>query len=81
MRTVVITGSASGIGQVTAEKLTALGDRVIGVDLHNAAINADLTADAGRTHMVVRVRELATARLTQSLPMPAWPYPFPQLLA
>lgn len=48
---------------LTAEKLTALGDRVIGVDLHNADINADLTnadltTDDGRTHMVDRVREL-----------------------
>lgn len=59
MRTVVITGSASGIGQVTAQMLTALGHRVIGVDLHNADINVDLTTLDGRQHMIDQVRELA----------------------
>lgn len=63
MRTVVVTGSASGIGQVTAEKLTALGDRVIGVDLHNADINVDLTTSNGRTHLVDRVRELTDGKI------------------
>lgn len=63
MRTVIITGSASGIGQATAEKLTALGDRVIGVDLHNADINVDLTTDDGRKTMVERVRELTDGRI------------------
>lgn len=63
MRTVIVTGSASGIGQVTAEKLSALGDRVIGVDLHNADINVDLTTDIGRTNMVDQVRELTGGKI------------------
>ena len=43
MRTVVITGSASGIGLATAEILRDRGDRVIGVDLHDAEVVADLS--------------------------------------
>lgn len=58
-RTIVITGAASGIGKATAEMLTARGDRVIGVDLASTDIDADLTTQEGRDHMVARVRELS----------------------
>jgi NAD(P)-dependent dehydrogenase (short-subunit alcohol dehydrogenase family) len=47
-RTYVITGSASGIGQATAEKLKSLGNTVIGVDIHNADVVADLSKPQGR---------------------------------
>lgn len=47
---VVVTGSASGIGQATKSLLECRGDHVIGVDLHDADIEADLsTADGRRT--------------------------------
>ena len=59
MRTVVITGSASGIGFATAAILRDLGDRVIGVDVHDADVTADLTTARGRTAMVEGVRELS----------------------
>lgn len=59
MRTVVITGSASGIGLATAEILRDRGDRVIGVDLHDAEVVADLTTAEGRTALVERVSELS----------------------
>ena len=59
MRTVVITGSASGIGLATAGILQAAGDRVIGVDLHDADITVDLTTTDGRAAMVEQVRELS----------------------
>ncbi|MBW8752524.1 MAG: reductase, partial [Propionibacteriales bacterium] len=46
MRTYVVSGAASGIGAATAALLTSGGDRVIGVDLHGADVQADLaTAD------------------------------------
>jgi len=58
-RTIVITGSASGIGRATAERCAAAGDRVIGVDLRGADIEIDLGAAAGRTRLVEEVGRLA----------------------
>jgi NAD(P)-dependent dehydrogenase (short-subunit alcohol dehydrogenase family) len=57
-RTYLITGSASGIGRATFELLTGQGHRVIGVDLHDAEVVADLATAAGRAAMVERVNEL-----------------------
>jgi NAD(P)-dependent dehydrogenase (short-subunit alcohol dehydrogenase family) len=59
MRTVVITGSASGIGLATAEILRDRGDRVIGVDLHDADVVADLSTVSGRAAMVEQVWDLS----------------------
>jgi NAD(P)-dependent dehydrogenase (short-subunit alcohol dehydrogenase family) len=58
-RTVVVTGSASGIGAATCEYLAARGNRVIGVDLQDADIDTDLGTAEGRALMVDRVRDLA----------------------
>ncbi len=58
MRTVVVTGSASGIGQALAELLGSRGDRVVGVDLHDADVTVDLTSPDGRSDLVARVRDL-----------------------
>src|SRR5262249_35685300 len=49
MRTIVVTGSASGIGAAVRARLTAAGDTVIGVDLREAEVRADLASAAGRT--------------------------------
>src|SRR4051812_19627389 len=48
MRTVVITGSASGMGAVTKARLEAAGDKVIGVDIKDADVVADLGTSEGR---------------------------------
>lgn len=59
MRTIVVTGAASGIGQTLAGILTERGDRVISVDLHDADVTVDLTTSEGRTALVEGVRELS----------------------
>lgn len=58
MRTIVVTGSASGIGKALTETLQAHGDRVVGVDIHDADVTVDLTTAQGRTELVDRVTEL-----------------------
>jgi NAD(P)-dependent dehydrogenase (short-subunit alcohol dehydrogenase family) len=63
MRTIAVTGSASGIGAATVALLRANGNRVIGVDLHDAEIEADLSTSAGRTEAIRGVRSLADGTL------------------
>lgn len=58
-RTYVVTGAASGIGAATAALLTGQGHRVIGIDLHDADITADLTTHEGREALVGHVSELS----------------------
>lgn len=48
MSTYLVTGSASGMGRATADRLVANGHSVIGVDLNNADICADLSTPEGR---------------------------------
>src|SRR5215211_4479704 len=63
MRTIAITGSASGMGAALGERLAAAGDRVIGVDLRNADVEADLGTPAGRAAAIERVTELSGGAL------------------
>ena len=56
-RVSVVTGAASGIGKATAELLRSRGERVIGVDLHDTDITADLSSQAGIDAMVAAVAE------------------------
>ncbi len=58
-RTYVVTGAASGIGKATAELLTQRGNRVIGVDIHDADVVVDLSTEEGRSALVTRVTELS----------------------
>jgi len=55
MRTIVITGSAGGIGSATRVRLEKEGCRVIGVDVRDAEIVADLSSAPGRDAMVEAV--------------------------
>jgi len=48
MGTFAITGSASGMGAATSARLQSDGHRVIGVDLHDADVTADLATADGR---------------------------------
>ena len=54
-RTTVITGSASGIGAALRRRLEAEGERVVGVDLVDAEVIADLATPEGRAAMVADV--------------------------
>lgn len=58
-RTILVTGSASGIGAATVARLRKRGNHVIGVDLRNAEIETDLATPEGRTKLVEAVARLA----------------------
>jgi NAD(P)-dependent dehydrogenase (short-subunit alcohol dehydrogenase family) len=55
--TVVVTGSASGIGAATAARLARDGHRVIGVDVHDADVVADLSTPDGRSAVLAAITE------------------------
>lgn len=63
MRTVCITGSASGLGAATRARLERDGQRIIGVDLHDAEVVADLSTPEGRDAMVAGVTEASGGTL------------------
>jgi NAD(P)-dependent dehydrogenase (short-subunit alcohol dehydrogenase family) len=63
MRTVAVTGSASGIGAATAERLEKGGCRVIRVDWKGGDVVADLGTREGRERAIGGVRRLAGDRL------------------
>jgi NAD(P)-dependent dehydrogenase (short-subunit alcohol dehydrogenase family) len=55
MGTIVITGSAGGIGSATRARLEKDGHQVIGVDVRDAEVIADLSTPAGRDAMIAGV--------------------------
>jgi Dehydrogenases with different specificities (related to short-chain alcohol dehydrogenases) len=63
MSTYAVTGSASGMGKATADKLRAAGHTVIGVDLRDADIVADLSTPEGRRAAAEGVLERANGTL------------------
>lgn len=82
-KTIVITGAASGIGRATRETLAAAGHRVIGVDLRDVEVIADLSTPSGRAAMTEQVASLASEGIdglvaVAGVPAPAHP---PLLLA
>jgi NAD(P)-dependent dehydrogenase (short-subunit alcohol dehydrogenase family) len=56
MSTYAVTGSASGIGAATKELLEQAGHQVIGVDLADAQVVADLSMPDGRRQAVDEIR-------------------------
>ena len=62
-KTTVITGSASGIGAAIRTRLEGEGDRVIGVDLADAEILADLSGGEGRSAALAAALEQCGGRL------------------
>ncbi|WP_353940543.1 SDR family oxidoreductase [Streptomyces sp. HUAS MG91] len=63
MGTYVITGSASGMGAAAATRMRAAGHRVIGVDLRDADVVADLGGAEGRAHAVREILALSGGTL------------------
>jgi NAD(P)-dependent dehydrogenase (short-subunit alcohol dehydrogenase family) len=55
----VVSGSASGIGKCTADRLAAQGYEIVGIDLKNAAVEADLSTAEGRRAAIAKAIELS----------------------
>ncbi len=53
----VVTGSASGMGAATRARFEREGDKVIGIDIKDAEIIADLSTKAGRETAIARVKQ------------------------
>lgn len=68
MGTIAVTGSASGIGAAVAAHLEKEGHRIIGVDLHNAEVNADLGTAEGRANAIAEIARISDGRLDGFLP-------------
>ena len=58
-RTIAITGAGSGMGAARQARLTTTGDRVLGIDVRNAEIEADLGTAQGRALSIQRIGELS----------------------
>ena len=58
-RTYVITGTGSGIGLATKNKLVALGNKVVGVDIKNAEVIADISTPEGRKEAANKAIDMA----------------------
>ncbi len=60
--TTVITGSASGIGAAVRRRMEG-EDRILGVDLRDAEVTADLASPEGRAAAITDIREQAGPRI------------------
>jgi len=63
MAVYVVTGAASGMGRAAADKLRAGGHTVVGVDLRDADVVADLSTEQGRRAAVEQVLAAVGGRL------------------
>jgi NAD(P)-dependent dehydrogenase (short-subunit alcohol dehydrogenase family) len=63
MRTTVVTGAASGIGAAVRARLETAGERVLGIDLRDAEVIADLARPEGRTAAAAEIRRACNGRL------------------
>ncbi len=68
MGTYCVTGTASGIGQATKARLESLGHEVIGVDLRDADVVADMSTPEGRQAAVDGVLAACGGRLDGLIP-------------
>lgn len=68
MATFAVTGTASGIGAATAARLAQEGHRVVGVDLHDADVIADLSSPEGRAAAIAGVLDRCDGDLAGFVP-------------
>lgn len=68
MGTIAITGSAAGIGAATKTRLESAGHRVIGIDLRDADVAADLSSPDGRQAAIDGVLTVCDGRLDGFVP-------------
>ena len=59
----VVSGSASGIGAATRKRLEADGDKVVGIDIRDAEITADLSTPEGRATAISQALEACNGRI------------------
>ena len=80
-RTYVITGSASGIGAATAKLLKDAGNTVIGVDLKNADVEADLSTALGRHEGATKVIKLTEGNINAVIACAGLAHPIAQTVS
>jgi NAD(P)-dependent dehydrogenase (short-subunit alcohol dehydrogenase family) len=80
-RTYVVTGSASGIGKATVERLRAHGHTVLGVDIRDADIVADLSTAEGRATLVAEATERTGGVLDGAIAVAGLVVPHPVTVA
>jgi NAD(P)-dependent dehydrogenase (short-subunit alcohol dehydrogenase family) len=68
MGTVVVTGTAAGIGAATKTRLEAAGHRVIGIDLRDADIEVDLATADGRRQAIDAALEASGGKIDGFVP-------------
>lgn len=73
----VVTGSASGIGKTTKELLESRGERVIGVDIHDADVVVDLTTPEGRSALVDEVARISGGTIDAIYAVAGLAHPIP----
>ena len=76
-RTYLVTGAASGIGKATTELLISRGHRVIGADLKDTDIAADLSTVDGRETLVEQATELSGGTLDAVIAVAGLSHPIP----
>jgi NAD(P)-dependent dehydrogenase (short-subunit alcohol dehydrogenase family) len=68
MRTFAITGAASGIGAALRKRLESDGHRVVGVDVQQADVVADLATSEGRQAAIAAIRDACGGTLDGIVP-------------
>jgi NAD(P)-dependent dehydrogenase (short-subunit alcohol dehydrogenase family) len=76
-RTYVVTGAGSGIGAKTHELLLASGATVVGVDIKNADVEADLSNPAGRALGAQKAVEAAHGKVDAIIACAGLAHPIP----